>query len=344
VARADAQTWINGLAEFGNFEFVTWELNQAGVGLKRLLRHIEYLFAPISVRLVAKRTKPDMVMAERTTSYGFLAAVCGVKPIAVAQQGITDIYPLDSAMLPIKEFLQNYAFKKADIIHAWGPAMAESMKRKNVEMSKVLILPKGINLDSFFFNDEPQRYTGKIKAIVTRSLLPDYRYETIIKAFHLLKQRGLAVELMIAGSGYLRGKLQELVNELDLNEEVKFLGRLNNIALPNYLNECNYYISMPITEGVSASLFEAMACGCFPVVSDLPGNQSWINNGENGMLVTVDDVEGLANAIITSWHQEEHRKQVARTNRKFIEEYANYAVNMKKIAQSYLNLIEKSKP
>jgi glycosyltransferase involved in cell wall biosynthesis len=51
---------------------------------------------------------------------------------------------------------------------------------------------------------------------------------------------------------------------------------------------------MPTTEGVSASLFEAMACNCYPIVSNIAGNQSWITHRNNGQLITVDDSEMLA--------------------------------------------------
>ena len=51
------------------------------------------------------------------------------------------------------------------------------------------------------------------------------------------------------------------------------------------LQQSNIYISMPITEGVSASLFEAMACYCYPIVTDILGNKSWITHRENGGLV-----------------------------------------------------------
>jgi hypothetical protein len=37
---------------------------------------------------------------------------------------------------------------------------------------------------------------------------------------------------------------------------------------------------MPITEGVSASLFEAMATNCYPIVTDIVGNKSWITHRE----------------------------------------------------------------
>ena len=73
--------------------------------------------------------------------------------------------------------------------------------------------------------------------------------------------------------------------------KVIFTGRIPNTELPKLLQQSNIYISMPTTEGVSASLFEAMASNCFPVVSDIPGNQSWITHRENGQLITIDDIE-----------------------------------------------------
>jgi len=340
--RADAQTWMNGLQEYGNFEFITWELRQYGSRVKRMLRHLEFLWAPISIRLMVATEKPDMIIAERTTSYGFLAALSGVKPIAIAQQGITDIYPLDSPFLPLKEFIQHYAFKKATLIHAWGPAMASTMAEKKTDMSKVMVLPKGINLDFFKLDDNDARYSTKIRGIVTRSLLPDYKHATIIKACSILKKKGYQVEILIAGKGRLKPELMALAKALDVEQEVRFLGSINNLALPKYLNACNFYISMPVTEGVSASLFEAMACGLYPLVTDLPGNQSWITQGQNGHLIAVEDAEMLANRIEEVWQKPDYLRSVVRQNRSFVEANANYSVNMRKIASKYHNLIDGS--
>ena len=44
-----------------------------------------------------------MVIAERTTSYGFLAALSGVKPVAIAQQGRTDLWPRNIAFVTVKK-------------------------------------------------------------------------------------------------------------------------------------------------------------------------------------------------------------------------------------------------
>jgi hypothetical protein len=40
--------------------------------------------------------------------------------------------------IPSKKRIQEYAFKKADLIHAWGPAMIPAMKKAKVDLNKVL--------------------------------------------------------------------------------------------------------------------------------------------------------------------------------------------------------------
>jgi len=340
--RADANTWINGLREYGDFEIVTWELHTPSIGFfNRSSRIIEYIGAIFNINKLVQTYKPDMVIAERTTSYGFLAALCGVKPSAIAQQGISDLWPENSLLIPFKKIIQYYAFKKATLIHAWGIAMTYSMKNSNVDMNKVIVLPKGINVDRFKKTnfDELQ----SIHAIVTRSLLPEYRHSTIIKAFEILDKKGIDFRLTIIGDGPQLVPLKNLAKSLNISSKVVFTGLIPNEKLPELMNQCNFYISMPTTEGVSSSLFEAMAIDCYPIVSDVLGNQCLITHRENGQLVAIDDKEMLANEIIWAWENPEYRNQVIAKNRKFVHENANYSVNMKIIADRYHQLIDNSK-
>ena len=340
--RADAITWIDGLKEFGNFEIISWELQTPNDSLhNRILRTLEFLLAPIIIRKIIRRRKPDMIIAERTTSYGFLAALSGIQPTAIAQQGKTDLWPEDSINIPLKRLLQNYAFKKASLVHAWGPIMADHMKKAKVDMSKVLVLPKGIDLNQF--KNKNTANPNKISAIVTRSLLPEYRHDVILKAFGILHQKGIDFSLTIIGNGRQIPLLKELVKELNIEDKVIFTGRMLNTALPRLLQQSNFYLSMPVTEGVSASLFEAMACGCYPVVSDIPGNQSWIRHRENGQLIAVDDFEMLANEILWAFENIAIRNNAVLQNREFIEKHINYKTNMKIIADKYHELIDGKK-
>ena len=336
--RADAITWMNGLKEFGGFEIITWELKTPNTSFKnRILRIFELELAIFKIRKLIQLQKPDMVIAERTTSYGFLAALSGVKPVAIAQQGRTDLWPDKSISLPLKKLIQHYAFQKADLIHAWGPVMTISMREANVDMNKVLVLPKGIDLAKF--GNENNANPEKICAIVTRSLMPEYRHDIILKSFAILNRKGIDFVLTIIGEGTQLSKLKDLAKTLNIENKVNFTGRIPNTELPKLLQQANIYISMPITEGVSASLFEAMACNCYPVVTDIKGNKSWIKHRENGQLITVDDFEMLAEELIWSYNNSDHRNNAVLKNRKFVEENANYNTNMKIIADKYHLLI-----
>lgn len=338
--RADAITWMDGLKQFGHFEIVTWELQSKSYGLHRFLRLLELTKAFLTFKSIAKKFNADMVIAERTTSYGFLAALSGIKPIVIAQQGITDLWPENSISYPIKKVIQKYAYKKADLIHAWGKAIADHIAESGVDMSKVMILPKGINLNVFQFNDATD--SKKINAVVTRSLFPEYQHDLILKAFSIIKKRNIPFRLTIIGDGIELKKLQSLSRELNIDDEVDFAGYIDNHKVPVYLQQSNFYISMPTTEGVSASLLEAMACGCFPIVSDLPGNQHWIQQKINGILVAFENETKLAEELEWAFHNTDLTRKAIKTNREFVEENANYETNMKKIALKYHNLISAS--
>ena len=169
--------------------------------------------------------------------------------------------------------------------------------------------------------------------------MPEYRHDVILQAFSLLNQRGIDFVLTIVGDGKLLPQLKELATKMRIENKVNFTGRIPNTKLPELLKQSNFYISMPITEGVSASLFEAMASNCYPVVTDIPGNQSWIKHRENGQLITIDDTEMLADELFWAFENSAYRNEAVIKNRKFVEENANYKINMKLIANKYHELI-----
>ncbi|MGK4569179.1 glycosyltransferase [Flavobacterium sp. 3HN19-14] len=181
-----------------------------------------------------------------------------------------------------------------------------------------------------------------MNAIVTRSLQPEYRHETILKAFDIINQKGIDFVLTIVGDGTELKNLKKLAKNLKISDKVHFTGRIPNSDLPQLLQQANFYLSMPITEGVSASLFEAMAAGCYPVVTDIPGNQSWISHRENGQLIAIDNIEMLAEELIWANENKDYREKAVASNRSFVEKNADYNTNMKIIADRYHQLINSS--
>ncbi len=339
--RADAITWMNGLKEFGPFEIHTWELNQAGKGWKKIKRAFEIVARLKELREKIRALKPDLIIAERVTSYGFLGTLFhNYAPVAIAQQGITDIYPPGSITVPLKKWMQKYAFSNAKLIHAWGDIMTYSMIERGIDPAKILVLAKGVDLRKYLYS--PQIKDRKLRAIVTRSLTADYRHEIILRAFEIIKKQQIPFELIIIGDGVLKPKLMQSAIDKNIEQEVVFAGRIPNTDLPGYLAVSDLYISMPCTEGVSASLFEAMAAGCYPIVTSLPGNKAWITDTINGRLIETDDVLGLANAISQYFEKRDTLQNVLDINRQTIEKKASYEQNMKVICNKYLDIINNS--
>ncbi len=329
---------MNGLKEFGNFEIFTWELLKAGTGLKKANRGIEIISRIKELKQKIILLKPDLIIAERITSYGFIGALFHkYAPVIIAQQGITDIFPVEGIMVSFKKKLQRYAFKHATLIHAWGQAMTASMLQQKATPEKILVLSKGIDLRNFNFN--PEIKDQKLRAIVTRSLGIDYRHETILAAFEILKTKHIDFELIVIGDGPLMETLKQSAINKNISAEVIFTGRIDNKLLPQYLGNSDLYVSMPCSEGVSSSLFEAMATGCYPIISNLPGNRAWITNELNGLLVTVDDAKGLAKAL--EWYLL-NRKNLINSlikNRETVEQQSSYQKNMATICMKYHQII-----
>ena len=122
--------------------------------------------------------------------------------------------------------------------------------------------------------------------------------------------------------------LKQLAHKEGIEQEVTFTGKIDNSILPDYLKSHDVYVSMPLTEGVSASLFEAMATGCYPIVSRLPGTEAWIT----------DNAVALADALEWYYANKQSLNSVVQKNRALIERQANYEVNMNLISQTYKKL------
>jgi len=135
-------------------------------------------------------------------------------------------------------------------------------------------------------------------------------------------------------------QLQQLAAALEVADIVSFTGRIHNHDLPALLQQALLYVSMPVTEGVSSSLFEAMASGCYPLVTDLPGNQSWITHRKNGRLIPMNDAQALAAEIIELAENPWLMYNQVQYNRTFVEENASFEKNMKIISDTYHKLID----
>ena len=101
--------------------------------------------------------------------------------------------------------------------------------------------------------------------------------------------------LLIAGNGPERGKLEELVKKLGLEEHVRFLGYTTR--LQEYLQICDAELCCSYREGLPLNVMEAMLCGKPVIASNNRGHRELIHDGVNGYLVEPDDIDGYSKRI-----------------------------------------------
>ena len=119
----------------------------------------------------------------------------------------------------------------------------------------------------------------------------------LIKAFYIFQKKHDTYKLFIYGDGELKEELNNLISELGLKEKVFLKGNVDNIKESIY--KSNIFVLSSDYEGMPNALMEAMALGIPCISTDSPcgGPKFLIDNEENGLLVPINDVNSLANAM-----------------------------------------------
>ncbi len=143
-------------------------------------------------------------------------------------------------------------------------------------------------------------------------LHPQKGYELAVETMEELKKKNYPIKWYIMGEGPLRKKLEELICEKGLKEEMILLGAKKN-PYPYFLN-CDLYVHATRFEGKSIALSEAKALGAPLVVSNVSGNRQQVKDGENGLICALSKEE-LSRSIIRLYEDEALRKKMGDTNK-----------------------------
>jgi len=285
------------------------------------------------IRRIVEELRPDLVVGYRVASYGYLGARSGFHPLVVTAQGQHIVYPRRS--LP-KRYFASVAMRTADLLHAWAPHMARRMVELGADPKKVFVCPRGIDVGRFAAR--PAGGGDEFTVIATRGLHRGYRIDLLVRAVALARREVPGITALIAGDGEAAAELRALAADLGVGDRVRFEGHVPYDALPGLLGRSAVYVSPVPSDGVSASLLEAMACGAFPVVRDIEANRHWVTDGANGFLVRGDDAEAYARAIAAAAKDAALRSRAALENRRVVEERGDIATNMRRIEAAYFEV------
>jgi glycosyltransferase involved in cell wall biosynthesis len=156
--------------------------------------------------------------------------------------------------------------------------------------------PNGCDVSEFF--PDPAVIRSKTVLTVTRLTNKQKRTSDLIRAMGVLPSDWT---LDIVGTGPDKPMLESLAADLGLASRVRFQGFLSRTEVRHFLRRCGVYVMPSANEAVALAVLEAMACGAAVVLSRIRAFEQLVTDGENGRLVEVGDVKGLAAAIADAW-------------------------------------------
>jgi glycosyltransferase involved in cell wall biosynthesis len=308
------------------YDFGNSDVNIENFGLRNPFSLIK------SVRKIRKATKafsPDIIHIHQANSFSFITilAVRHLKiPIIITAWGD------DILILPKKNFILRkmvlYSLKHAQAFTSDSANMSAEIKRlTNTDNKQVITVNFGVDVDK----------TIKIKSntIYSNRLHFDfYRIDKIIYAFDRFATINPNWKLIIAGEGEATEKLKEIAKSVSNSNLIEFVGWVDKPTNQNYYNISKMFISIPTTDATSASLLEAIASDCIPIVSDLPANMEWVIDGINGIIVDNINEDFISRALSIN------SQQCISINQQIIKDKATKEVSRNKFTLLYTHFLD----
>ena len=304
--------------------FVTSSLT--GGGAERVLAQIASFFAEsgkYSVGVVAYNNKKvDYVLSDKIEYHalkgtGFLSKLRDMRCVLKHYEYIVSF----DYSICIRTFLSTLFLRKKHIMSErnnpkrniakrsvrWARSFVYKRAKKVVFQTEFArdyfsksIRKKGVIIENPITIEKLPRKTETqtFKMIAVGRLEPQKNFEMLISAFEKFQKSNQEYSLQIFGRGSQKEYLQELIKQKGLPEKIVIRDFSNEIF--KELASSDFYVASSNYEGISNSMLEALCIGLPVVITDCEngGEKMFVANGENGYLVNVGDVDGLAEKML----------------------------------------------
>jgi glycosyltransferase involved in cell wall biosynthesis len=275
------------------------------------------------LRKIIQEEQPDIIHVHQANAYGFITALAnrGRRPLVVTTWG-SDVLTLPHTSF-LHRWMVQYILRSADAITADAQFMADAIHGL-IGQVPVTVANFGVEIQNIEEGKERKNiiYSNRMHESL-------YQIDQIIQQLAPFLSKNPEWKLRIAASGSQTENLQNLAKENLPEGSFEFVGfQAGKDNQQNYL-QSKVYVSIPTTDGTSISLLESLAYGCLPIVSDLPANREWIQDGVNGIISTGDlskDLERLLQMDASS---------IQERNKEIIDQKATKNANRKKFTAIY---------
>ena len=232
----------------------------------------------------------------------------------------------------ITKLVSRYLMSKADgFVFQTNDARDYYKKYKN----KSVVIPNPVADVPVILERLPNEQRDKVIVTAGR-LVPQKNHEMLIKAFGKIADRFPQYKLIIYGEGELKEKLQLLTKELGISNRVVFPGSVND--LHERIKNAELFVLSSNFEGMPNALMEAMAMGITCISTNCPcgGPKDLIDNGNNGYLIPVNDIDKCVDIITSVLDDKYEADRIGQNSLKTRDKYCSDV-----ICSEWLNMVTK---
>jgi len=301
---------------------------------------LRYPLAALSLRRIARRFAPRVTSAHFVPNYGLMAVLTGTRRWVLSTWG-SDVMT-DPGKSPFHRARAQAVLLRAPFITSDAVVMTERIRSFGVPAERILTFPYGV--DPALFHAAAAPPAGGPRILTNRKLESLYQVETVIDAFAAVREALPDATLTVAGDGEAREALARRAARSPAASGITFVGAVDHARMPQLLRDHHVYVSTSPHDTTSVSLLEAMASGLFPVVTDIPANREWIEDGANGRIVAAGEATRLAVALIDAWRDTALRARAAATNQEIIRLRGTWDEAMRPAGELFDAMCDRSDP
>lgn len=289
---------------------ISWQGLEELVDLTKLssIPKLRFLHWGIWLRRYARKRQPQIVHAHQIQGAGWLGAMTGYHPFVVSSWG-SDVL-LEPHKSAIRHYLLDYVLRHADCVTAPSTILYGALLDLGVPKDRLELIPWGI--DTNVFSPEPKDHLVTRRqldidadawvVLSPRGISPVYNHHIAIEAMEIVAKyiRNICLVMIRynVDASYQR-KIEDQIRAAGLTGKVLWVQAQSSPSeMARLYRMADVAISIPASEGYGASVYEALACGCPTVVSDLPVFTGVLKDGIHVIKVPVKQPNAAAEALL----------------------------------------------